>query len=301
MEGCGRRRRNRIGTILLLVVLAIPTVGVSPAHALAPTVGAFLPLNGAPGTSVTIAGFAFDDASTVTAVRFNGTAATFTVNSTVQITATAPAGATTGAISVTDSEGTGSSALPFTVTGGATAPVVAAFLPVTGPIGTAVTITGTGFTGATSVKFNGTSATFAVESATQITTTMPAGATTGTISVTTPGGTGTSALPFTVTPGSAVTKHDRSLTLKGGSGRVMRGRIKSPDVYTACDAGVTVKLQRRGQSGWKTVASIQTKPTGRFSKVIARRGVYRAVAPRVLLNGGIDVCRRSVSPPRLRG
>jgi hypothetical protein len=56
MGWSGRCRRNRIGTVLLLVALAIPTVGVSPAHALPPTVGAFVPLSGAPGTSVTIAG-----------------------------------------------------------------------------------------------------------------------------------------------------------------------------------------------------------------------------------------------------
>lgn len=65
--------------------------------------------------------------------------------------------------------------------------------------GTSVTITGTHFTGATAVAFNGTNQpVFTVNSATSITTTVPAGATTGTVSVTTPNGTGTSTASFNV-------------------------------------------------------------------------------------------------------
>ncbi|MGQ3085779.1 GEVED domain-containing protein [Flavobacterium sp.] len=65
--------------------------------------------------------------------------------------------------------------------------------------GTSVTLTGTYFTGATAVSFNGTNQpVFTVNSATSITTTVPAGATTGTVSVTTPIGTGTSTASFNV-------------------------------------------------------------------------------------------------------
>lgn len=81
---------------------------------------------------------------------------------------------------------------------GPAAPTLASFNPASGPVSTPVTLTGTNFTGATSVKFNGTAATFNVDSATQISTSVPSGATTGTISVTTPGGTATSASAFTV-------------------------------------------------------------------------------------------------------
>ncbi|HYK39203.1 MAG TPA: IPT/TIG domain-containing protein, partial [Candidatus Eremiobacteraceae bacterium] len=66
-------------------------------------------------------------------------------------------------------------------------------------MGTSVTITGTNFTGATSVGFNGTTATFSVTDASHIATSAPNGATTGTISVTTPGGTATSSNSFAVT------------------------------------------------------------------------------------------------------
>jgi uncharacterized repeat protein (TIGR03803 family) len=72
-------------------------------------------------------------------------------------------------------------------------------VPTSGPVNSAVMILGTDLTGATSVSFNGTAATFTVASATEITTTVPAGATTGTVTVVTPSsGTLTSNLPFTV-------------------------------------------------------------------------------------------------------
>lgn len=53
-----------------------------------------------------------------------------------------------------------------------------------------MTVTGTGFTGATAVSFGGSpAASFTVNSATQITATAPAGSGTVNVTVTTPGGT----------------------------------------------------------------------------------------------------------------
>jgi len=65
-------------------------------------------------------------------------------------------------------------------------------------VGTSVAISGTNFTGATAVSFNGVSASFIVASATAIQATVPTGATTGPLSMTAPGGTATSATNFTV-------------------------------------------------------------------------------------------------------
>ena len=79
--------------------------------------------------------------------------------------------------------------------------------PTSGPIGTSVTIGGSGFTGATDVRVHGTSVgsgNFAVVSGAQITATVPSGASTGPISVTTPGGITTSSTAFTVTASSAL-------------------------------------------------------------------------------------------------
>ena len=79
-------------------------------------------------------------------------------------------------------------------------PTVSTLQPTSGPVGTSVVITGTNFTGATGVTFNGTAATaYTVNSDTQITATVPGGATTGTVSVANPAGTGTSTGSFTVT------------------------------------------------------------------------------------------------------
>jgi uncharacterized repeat protein (TIGR03803 family) len=62
-------------------------------------------------------------------------------------------------------------------------------LPTSGKVKAAVKILGTGLTGATSVTFNGTAATFKVASSSEITTNVPAGATTGVVKVVTAGGT----------------------------------------------------------------------------------------------------------------
>src|SRR5207244_1925630 len=79
-------------------------------------------------------------------------------------------------------------------------PTISSFSPTSGPVGTSVTITGTNFTGATAVTFNGLTASFSVNSSTSIAATVPSGATTGPIRVTTLGGTATSASNFTVIP-----------------------------------------------------------------------------------------------------
>jgi uncharacterized repeat protein (TIGR03803 family) len=72
--------------------------------------------------------------------------------------------------------------------------------PAAGKVGTAVSILGTDLTGATSVTFNGTAASFEVVSSTEITTTVPAGATGGKVEVVIPGGTLLSNVPFIVLP-----------------------------------------------------------------------------------------------------
>ena|SRR5579863_7632481 len=72
--------------------------------------------------------------------------------------------------------------------------------PISGKVGAAVKILGTNLTGATSVSFNGTAATFTVVSSSFIKTTVPAGATTGTVQVVTPSGTLLSNVPFRVLP-----------------------------------------------------------------------------------------------------
>jgi hypothetical protein len=163
-----------------------------------PTVTSFSPTSGSVGTQVDVQGTNFTGATSVT---FNGTADTsFQVNSSTDITAHVPSGASTGPIAVTTGSGSGASTTNFTVTGGGgNPPTVTSFTPTSGPVGTNVSITGSGFTGATTVKFNGTAASFTFNSDTSISAHVPSGATTGPIAVTTGNGTGTSSSNFTVT------------------------------------------------------------------------------------------------------
>jgi hypothetical protein len=70
--------------------------------------------------------------------------------------------------------------------------------PSSGPVGTVITLTGSGFTNATSVIIGGMEAMFTVVSDTEITCVIPPGATTGPVTVTSPAGTGTSATSITV-------------------------------------------------------------------------------------------------------
>jgi len=68
--------------------------------------------------------------------------------------------------------------------------------PASGKVGGAVTILGSDLTGATSVTFNGTPATFTVVSSSEIKTSVPTGATSGFVVVTTPSSTLSSNVPF---------------------------------------------------------------------------------------------------------
>ena len=182
-------------TVALRAVNALGfSVSSATVNSTPPTISSFTPTSGAIGSPVVITGTDFTGA---TAVRFNGINATsFTINSATQITTTVPTGATTGSISVTTAGGTGNSSSNFTII---RIPTVSSFTPSSGVVGTTVTITGTNFTNASAVRFNGINATnYTVNSDTQITATVPSGVTSGSISVTAPEGTGTSSSSFIV-------------------------------------------------------------------------------------------------------
>jgi outer membrane protein assembly factor BamB len=87
---------------------------------------------------------------------------------------------------------------------GFAAPTINSFTPTSGTIGNQVTITGSGFSGATAVTFHGIKAVkYSVNSDTKITATVPISASTGLLKVTAAGSTAASATNFTVTPGMA--------------------------------------------------------------------------------------------------
>ncbi len=138
--------------------------------------------------------FLGQDFTGATEVEFGGVPATSSkVVSDTELTAVVPAAAVTGVVSVVTSSGTVTSLGNFKVL-----PEIKSISPTSGPVGTVVTITGTGLTGASKVTVDGKKASFTQVSSTEITVTVPSDAATGKIEVTTAGGSATSAT-FTVT------------------------------------------------------------------------------------------------------
>ncbi|MGV9823583.1 IPT/TIG domain-containing protein [Nocardia xishanensis] len=160
---------------------------------LSPTSG---PASGFNGVVITGTGFAG-----LLAVRFGTTATTFTADSSTQITAIAPPGTGTVPVTVTTLAGT-SNGVSYTYVSVPAVPTVASIIPSTGPVtgGTLVTLTGTGFTGATAVSFGATPATsYFVLSDNLLVALSPAGIGTVQVTVTTAAGTSTG-VPFTYVP-----------------------------------------------------------------------------------------------------
>ncbi|MGH8669304.1 MAG: beta strand repeat-containing protein [Burkholderiales bacterium] len=167
-------------------------------------IAGFTPKSGPIGTAVTIFGAGFSATPANNTVQFNGTAATVTTAAVNQLVAAVPAGATTGAISVTVGVQSATSAESFTVTGApGGAPSISSFTPGGGTPGTAVTINGTNFDPVlvnNTVRFNAAQASVATVSATQISTSVPTFAGSGRISVRTLAGLAESADDFIVPP-----------------------------------------------------------------------------------------------------
>lgn len=171
-----------------------------------PAVTEFTPDRGPIGTVVTIAGANFGATPAANTVRFNGTLATVSSASATQLVATVPAGATTGAISVQTTAGTGTSAQSFTVTGSATGlppPTVSGISPTSGIVGASITVSGTNFNttpGMTKVYLNQTLAVIQSITATSISITVPQQTGSGRIRVVTLSGTASSTSDFVVIP-----------------------------------------------------------------------------------------------------
>jgi hypothetical protein len=161
-------------------------------------VQSFTPMAGGIGTQVTISGTGFGSTQGTSRVAFNSVNATSVQSwSNTQIVATVPAGATTGALTVTVSSQTSNSNKTFTVANVA----INLISPSIGPVGTQVTISGTGFgasQGSSTVQFNSVNAASIQSwSPSQIVATVPATAS-GPVRVTAGGVNSNNTLVFTV-------------------------------------------------------------------------------------------------------
>jgi hypothetical protein len=143
-----RLHRIVASSALVVAVLGLVVWEAPVAQAAAPIIVSFDPAVGGPGTTVTIRG---TDLAGATAVSFGGVPVTrFRCCRGGSILATVPSGVATGPISVTTPEGTGVSATDFVVL---EAPVVTGFTPECGRFPDEVTVSGSGFTGTTAVRF----------------------------------------------------------------------------------------------------------------------------------------------------
>ena len=175
------------------------TAGTTPIIA-PPTISSVSPATGGVGSSVTITGTNFGDTPATSTVTFNGAAASaVTTWNNSQIIATVPVTATTGPVQVVVSGIASNTTVTFTVPG----PRVTSVSPTGGPVGTQVTITGSGFQSAqrdSTAAFNDATASVVSWSDTQIVTTVPAGAKSGPVTVFVNSVTSNSSIAFTVPP-----------------------------------------------------------------------------------------------------
>lgn len=107
--------RLSLATLLFVSVIMVNSACSDDEGSSNPVIKSFSPSSGDPGTTVTISGSNFLISTSGNQVTFNGTPATITVASTVELTVIVPVGATTGPISVTANGKTATSANSFTV------------------------------------------------------------------------------------------------------------------------------------------------------------------------------------------
>ena len=167
---------------------------------------------------------------------------------------------------------------------------VVQFTPSSSPIGTTVTIYGTGFSAtpaSNTVKFNGTTATILTASTTVLTATVPSGATSGPISVTVGANTATSTASFTVGSGAptlasftpAVGNYGATITLTGTNydTTLINNRVAFTAamgaVATATSTSITVPVPSTAQTGPLSVSTIQGKATSTQEFFVAPPGV----------------------------
>jgi ribosomal protein S8E len=152
-----------------------------------PTITAISPTNGVVNTVVNITGTNFKTIASDNTVKFNGVLAAVNSATATSLNVTAPAGGTTGKVTVTTVDGTGTGPV-FTYMVAPPPPTVASISPASGVAGIVVTITGTNFktTAAdNTVTFNGVAATVQTATTTTLNVMVPATGTTGAVTITT--------------------------------------------------------------------------------------------------------------------
>ncbi len=231
-----------------------------------PAITGFSPASGQVGTTVTISGSSFHTTASENLVKFNGVAAAVTGATGTTLTATVPSGATTGPITVTTAQGTGTSAQAFTVLN--SQPVLAPIGNRTVPLGATLSFT------ATATDANNDTVTFAV-------TPLPLpphaafDTQTGVFTFTPDGGqVGTFVLTFIAGDGAAASSETLTIAVTGapaGGVTSLTGRVDD----TARNPVANVPVALKGTAIGTTTAadgtftlSAAAMPTGRQQLVV---------------------------------
>jgi hypothetical protein len=209
----------------------------------------------AAGDTITINGSSFLNTSSV---LIGGVSATFTVKSNTNLQAVVPAAVVDGKITLTAPGGSFITTSNFSVL-----PAITGFTPAGGPVGTVVTISGTGLRNTSSVLFGSVPVTLATNlSSTQITAVVPAGAFTAPITVGTLNGSSSpTTVPFYVAPridsfdpqsgqpGTVVTLAGANFT---GATAVLLGGTNIPGFTVTATNRITVTLPDGAPTGkWR--------------------------------------------------
>jgi hypothetical protein len=167
-----------------------------------------------------------------------------------------PPGAATGPVAITTPWGTDTGPESFTVI---VPPVITSYAPAHGPVGSQVTIEGSGFSGMSEVAFGGVIATsFTVDSDVRIRVTVPSGAGLGPIRLTNPAGSDETGL-FLVTLPRQLTLvatddaqvRDDQRDKNYGTEKTLRLRRRDPKYYSF------LKFNASGVGGFVTSAKLR--------------------------------------------
>jgi YD repeat-containing protein len=207
----------------------------------APSVTSLTPSFGPVGTSLTIAGANFGASQGSSTVTFHGIGAAPTSWSATSIEASVPTTAISGPVVVTVSGQTSNNDVTFTVP----PPAITGLDPTEGPVGTSVTIAGSGFgpfQPSNTVSFNGVAAPITNWTPTGIVAAVP-DATTGPVIVTVNGRSSNSATFTVVTTGTmsgVVTRANDASPLSGASIQLLLNGVSQGSTSTATDGSYSV-------------------------------------------------------------
>lgn len=277
--------------------------------------------SGAPGTTITIYGSGFSTVPSNNQVYFNGVLATVVAATSNSLTVLVPQGATSGTITVTDANGTVTSANVFSVSTAASAPTISSFSPQIGTAGSTISLSGNNFQTAAagdSVSFaGGGSGTVTAATTTSLTVTVPSGSPSGKITVQTSSGIAVSPQDFFVPPvgytvadigaTARMTTNGSPLTLSIGTAQqiglvVFDGvanqklalRVSAQTFQSACAAGDIALI---GPSPGSQVLTSWNFCTGLFFVTLPASGTYTLMlAPNGSDTGSVTLNLDAVPP-----